>query len=132
MKNLLGILVFSILATSCQKNFDEQCVLLAKEHTLKICPQQIGKDIVMDSMVYTPATQTMAYYHTLSNELDNEQNIKRNLLRFRNGMVENIQSSVELRQMKEKKVNFCYAYRSKKTKKEIIKVLITPKDYFKN
>ena len=73
MKRFAYLILFSAFLFSCQESLEDRCMREAKEFTEKYCPSPIAKDIMQDSMVFDKSTHTLAYYYSLSGQLDNEE-----------------------------------------------------------
>lgn len=123
------ILVLFVYTACKQETFDERCLRETKAYTERFCPQRVGKDIVLDSITYSITTRTRSYYHTLSGEYDNAELMKQSANTFKQEALNSIRNSVEMKAMKDKKVNFVYIFHSKSSHKELLRTTFTYDDY---
>lgn len=125
----LLLLVLSLTLFSCQESFDKRCQREAIEYTAKFCPQNVAPGITMDSMTYDIPARTMTYYYSIAKELDNQEVINKNAEEFKGAMLNSIKNSLELKRCKDEGIIFKYIYRSSTTRKELLNITFTEKDY---
>lgn len=149
MKKSLFITISAMLiltATSCHhETFDERCAREAKEYTIKLCPRQISKGFVLDSMAYYKTSEgdkiverKFTYYYTFSGDFDNNldklmtefpDTARKRLDEFKTTMLNELTTSVQLKQYKDKGFNFEYIYFSAKKKAPVLQFKFTKSDY---
>lgn len=139
--------IISLLSTaSCKhESFDERCAREAKDYTMKQCPQQIAKDITLDSMTYNKTGEgdnvtdrKFTYYYTFSGMQDSLLNrmieevpdtARKRLDEFKSSMLNALATSVQLKAYKDKGFIFEYIYFSTKKKAPILQFKFAKEDY---
>lgn len=145
MKKLLIIPLVAVIAmASCKhESFDERCAREAREFTMKQCPQQIDKDLILDSMVYSGNEKTgkdrcFSYYYTFKGMQDSLLNkmiteypdtARRRLDDFKKSLLNSLANSVQMKPYKDKGFDFEYVYYSTKKKGVILQFRFTKADY---
>ncbi len=131
MHKSLLILLLAMLLTACGgESFDERCSRETAEFTKTQCPRRIDEATRIDSMVYEPETKTIYYYYTVNGELDDEERFTSEMRDvFREGLLQSITGSIELKAYKEHNVNFGYRYYSVTDGKLLMEETLTPADY---
>ena len=112
-----------------QESFDERLVRESEEYSQRFCPQRLGRDIVLDSITYSIQTQTRTYHHTLSGELDNRALIQSTSQTFRTEALKTLKNSIDMKTMKDQKINFIYLFRSASTHEILLSTKFTANDY---
>ncbi len=109
---------------------DERLKREAETFTATKCPMDVDKCTTIDSMVFHTDSRELAYYYTLYGEIDHDSLFTDEILEtFRLNVVDELRSSISMRQYKEAGVTFVYDYRSKKSGKEYLKIVISPEEY---
>ena len=129
------ICIFALCAStlsSCQEDFDHHLQREAITYTKKHCPQNIEKDIILDSATYNITTRTYTQWHTLTGFLDSPQAHKAsldNLEKLKGKLISTLRGDTKWETCKENNINFAYAYRSASKNKQLFKIILTPNDY---
>ncbi len=127
--------IFALLALvsvcSCSyESRDERLKHEAEAFTATKCPMGVDKCTTIDSMVFNTSTRELAYHYTLFGEIDHDSLFTDELREtFKSNVVNELKGSISMRQYKEAEVTFVYDYRSKKTGKEYLRIIITPEEY---
>jgi PBP1b-binding outer membrane lipoprotein LpoB len=116
-----------LLFCSCQENIDERIAREAEEYTRRNCPNSM-ENIVLDSMVYKPATRTIIYYNTLGENIDNDY-VRSQSEEMKEAVRKSVKEDLTIKYYKENEIKFRYVYRSHDGKDTVLNILVTPKDY---
>ena len=121
----------ALLLGACSwESRDERFLREANKFTENQCPKEMDDYTIMDSVVFTPSTQTYAYYYTVKDVLDNDTLYTAELYDlFHDKVLGEIKSSITMKTMKEAGLNFLYAYRSKTSGKVLMQLEFSEKDY---
>ena len=130
MKRFAYLILFSAVLTSCQESLEDRCMREAKEFTQKYCPSPIARDIMQDSMVFYKSTHTLAYYYSLSGQLDNEELMNDMRDTYYEQLLIQVRNATSLKTYKEAGYTFSYIYHSaSKPTQELLGVTFTAEDY---
>lgn len=129
MNRLFFVILISAFLCSCQESLTERCTREAKEYTDKNCPQKIGKELILDSVTFTAATNAMGYHYTATGSLDDMEMMNANSKKFRELMNHEIRNSTNLKQYKDAGFSFEYVYTSEKNKNTLLVLRFEEKDY---
>lgn len=125
----LGILfVFS----ACKRmSKDEKFKQELEQYTQKECPRQTDPYTRMDSVCYDIKSRTRSEYYMVMNELDNDSIFadERLMEGFREDLLKELKSSIQLKQYKDEGITFRYIYRSLSSSKTKLELTFTPEDY---
>ena len=124
MKKILLLMMVAMGLTACHENLGERAAREAQEFTKKSCPMEIAEGIIIDSMTFNKATETVYYYYTLSGVLDTTltEEMKKQTKELRN--------TPTLKAYKDAGFGFHYIFRSQKDKKKVLlDYNFTKKDY---
>lgn len=140
-----GFICLLSIASCKHESFDERCAREAKDYTMKQCPQQIDKGIMLDSMTYSKtgkddnvSNRKFTYYYTFSGMQDSLLNrmlkevpdtARKRLDDFKKAMLNGLTTSVQLKPYKDKGFIFEYIYYSTKTKAPILQFKFIKEDY---
>ncbi len=112
MKRIIFPLLLSALVlTACQESLEERCAREAKEFTEKQCPSQIAANMVIDSLVFEPASHTLKYCYTLESVLDNAEQLQQHDLRAM--LLKELRNTTQMKLYKDAGYTFRYVYYSK-------------------
>lgn len=129
MKKYLFLLMTSLIViTSCQKSKEKVFEEWAKDYT-KHCPVILDEFTRVDSMVYFPLTNTNCYYYTVTGSMDNADSIRNNKEELIKSLTDGVINSINLKPYKDYHTTLEYIYYSSKTKKELLKIAVTPQMY---
>ncbi len=120
---------FSLVFASCGESLEDKAERDAKEFTQKYCPTPVVNFERTDSMTFDKATKTCVYWRTLSGQADREAVIKANEPKLKGVIKQSLVNNPGLKKHKEAGFNFRYVYRSMKTKKILLDITFTKKDY---
>lgn len=107
--NCLHLLVLSVWLCSCQESIDERAVHEARKYTAKNCPIEIAPGVVSDSLVYDRSTRTLNYHFSVEGDADV---IRIDSIEAREGLLQTVANSTNLRIYKKAGFRFRYTYRS--------------------
>jgi len=134
MKKTIILVSLSILIGifyGCKKeSLDERIARECADFTKKECPKSIDEWTQMDSTKYTAADKTVHYFYTVKGKLDVDS-IYTDELReiFHEQLLNNINSSIVLREYKEYDCSFHYTYISATTGNTYVEYTFGPVDY---
>ena len=127
-KTLFIIIALAFTLTGCKKQtFEERVMADVENFNKKEAPKKMDIYTTLDSMNYEPATQTIGYYYTISGIADDPDMFPADA--FRQQLVQNVRSSLQLKPHKEHACNFHYCYFSQSTGRPLLDVTFTPEDY---
>ena len=112
MKKTALLLMSIVLLTACQETLEDRCAREAKEYTEKHCPTLVAEDVIMDSMTFDKATQTIGYCYTVKGAIDDSTVINSN--EPRKLLLEQVKNSTNLKLYKDAGYSFRYTYYSTK------------------
>lgn len=128
------LLLFPALAATvgCQENFDQFLVREAREYTEKHCPAIVAPDTRLDSATYDPAARTYHYWYTLTGQLDRPEaiaHLQTQQTTLRKELAAQLRATPAMKQCIEARINFGYTYCSATSRRPVVRVLVTPRDY---
>ncbi len=134
MKKTIILVSLSILVgifCGCKKeSLDERIARECADFTKKECPKSIDQWTQMDSTRYTPSDRTVHYFYTVKGKLDVDSIYTEELKDiFHEQLLNNINSSIILREYKEYGCSFHYTYISETTGKTYVEYTFRPGDY---
>lgn len=95
---------------SCHRTTrEEQCLEMVK-HEKRRLPRNVTKGITLDSMRYETKSQTLVYYHTMSDSVYTDEMISYGKPQLQHNIRQDIINSVSLKRLKEEGVSFRYVY----------------------
>ena len=123
-----AVMMAATVLSACQETLQERCAREAREYTERKCPVAVGKDIIMDSMYFVPATNTICYSYTLHGELDDStvfQNTNPRQL-----LLHDLRNATGMKLYKDAGYSMRYIYYSAKNKgTKLVDETFTKKDY---
>ena len=129
MKRIIYLIIPVFLTIACQEKLEDRCAREAKEYTQKKCPSPVGKNTIIDSMIFYRPTLTIHYYYTLTGDADNQEAIK-NTADLRERLLEQVKNTTSMKEYKDAGYNIAYTYFSQKDKGKILfDVIFTKNDY---
>ena len=129
MKKFLLLMTVVMGLTACHENLGERAAREAQDFTKKSCPMEISDGIIIDSMTFDAATETVCYHYTLSGILDTTltEEIKE---QTKEKMLDGVRNTPTLKVYKDAGFGFHYIFRSHKDKKKVLlDYHFTKKDY---
>lgn len=125
-----GLLLLMLTLSSChQKSYDEKISQQTAESNQN-CPQRMDQYTVLDSMHYDIPTRTMGYYYSIQGDMDVDTAYTDTVVEaFRTAILKNLRSSIDIKELKDSNTNFVYVYTSQKSKRRLMQLKYTPKDY---
>lgn len=126
---MVFIPVLAVTVSCGQEDYEDRLEREAREFTQRFCPKRLENHVILDSIAYDKKTRSRIDYHTVSGMIDDSAVMKQSEETFRQKAVEGIRKSVEMKNLKDKGVNFVYKFRSEKSRKELLSVTVTPDDY---
>ena len=130
MKKILIISFCAIAFLSCQESLEKRLQREYKEYTEKNCPQRInlidnyGNPVTLwlDSIVFSPETQTLSHYYRTSQGFDAEEQTAT--------LLQQLKSDTKFVVHREHGYKFHYLYRLEQKPDSILyEVTFTSKDY---
>jgi hypothetical protein len=127
-KTIFIALTLAFTLTGCKKQTFEDRVIADVEHfNTKEAPKHMDVYTTLDSMNYDKSTQTIGYYYTVNGIADDVELFP--AAPFRQQLLQNVRSSLQLKPHKEHGCNFRYCYLSQTTGRPLLDVTFTPEDY---
>ncbi len=124
----LKIFCLSLLASLCAcTGFDDRMKAETKAYTSRHCPQKMDEVTTKDSLTYD--TETRTYWRHCSIAPEYVEIISRKSGDVRNALLMELMNDASLKECKDENINFGYTYCAADTKKEILRLVLTPKDY---
>lgn len=116
---------------SCKKETkDERIKRETAEFTEKNCPSKVDEYTTMDSAVYDMQTHKLTYHYTMKGELDNDSIYTEEVLStFREKVLNEIKTSIQMKNYKDAGLSFAYQYISDKSGKILVSLEITKEEY---
>lgn len=103
------IVVMCMLASCHRATREEQCLEMVK-HEKRRLPRNVTKGVILDSMKYDANTNTIVYYHTMSDSVYTDEMISRGRAQLQQNLQLDIINSVSLKRLKDEGVSFKYVY----------------------
>lgn len=125
MRNIIYLILLSMMITSCQESLEERCNRELKDYTTKNCPVAVDKFTIQDSVTYDSPKRAIHYYYTLSGNADNINNLRN----ARVILKEQLRNNTSIMAYKDDGFNFIYTYYSKSSGKILIEHMLTKEDY---
>ena len=129
MKKILLLVTVVLGLTACHEDMAKRASREAQEFTKKSCPMQMSDAIIMDSMTFDQATETVIYHYTLTGALDTTitDEMKKQTQEM---MLDGVRNETSLKPYKDAGFGFRYVFRSEKDKKKVLlDYNFTKKDY---
>ena len=105
--SLVGICL--VLGACHRKTREEQCVEMVR-HEKRRLPRNVTRGVVLDSIKYDVKTNTIVYYHTMSDSVYTDEMIEYGKAQLQQNLQQDIINSVSLKQLKDEGVSFRYVY----------------------
>ncbi len=80
-------------------------------------------------MVYDSKTNTNSNYYTISGNIDNQDSIQKNKQYMESSMIAAVRNSLDLKEYKDFNTTIEYIYFSERSKKELLRIAISPRLY---
>lgn len=114
---LLILLCTLMTVLSCHRQTrEEQCLEMVK-HEKRRLPRNVTKGVVLDSIRFDTRTQTLVYYHTMSDTVYTDEMIDYGRDRLEEDLQQEIVNSVALKRLKDEGISFKYIYIGSETKR---------------
>ena len=120
MKKLIVIAIATLALTACQKSMEDRAEAEARAYTQKYCPTPVYNFTRTDSLVFDRTSRTFVYHCSLTDEMDDSTVISQNSEKLRNGLLQSIRESTNLRVYKEAEFSFRYLVRSAKNPQQVL------------
>jgi len=121
-----------LLTSSCQESKGERFEREAREYTEKNCPQKLDQEgvFVLDSMVFrNDGSRVMRNFYTVDLDSAGLQAFNEKTEDMRKLLLDAIQNSADMRNVRDEGLSVEYIYRDKSTGKEIGVFRFTKEDY---
>ncbi len=132
MKNKVILLMVVLLGfTACkrQSSFYERCKNDAKEQTKRLCPRQIDKGIILDSINFLEKQRTFEYFYTMEDSLFPPELLNAHKEDLRALLCKSLKNSIELKRYKENNIAFQYIYFYRHSGEQALIYTFTKADY---
>lgn len=128
---LLAFMLMALSFVSCQESKRDRIEREAREYTEKSCPRAEFQDIIyLDSLVcHNDSLNNYVYYYSVKADSQMVQQMKSGYDDARKVLLKGVRNSIDLRYIKEERLNIVYAYYDAQTHKLIQKYVFTPNDY---
>ncbi len=87
------------------------------KHEKRRLPRNVTKGIILDSILYETKSQTLVYYHTMSDSVYTDEMIDYGKAELQRGIQQDIVNSVSLKRLKDEGISFRYVYMGSDTKR---------------
>jgi hypothetical protein len=118
--NRIVVLLAVVVAAACMSchraTREEQCLEMVK-HEKRRLPRNVTKGIILDSILYETKSQTLVYYHTMSDSVYTDEMIDYGKAELQRGIQQDIVNSVSLKRLKDEGISFRYVYMGSDTKR---------------
>ena len=117
-KIVVFIVAFTLMSVvSCHRQTrEEQCLEMVK-HEKRRLPRNVTKGVVLDSIRFDTRSQTLVYYHTMSDSIYTDEMIDYGRDRLEQDLQQEIVNSVALKRLKDEGISFKYVYIGSDTKR---------------
>lgn len=124
----LGLL---IMFSSCSRETkDEKFRRDFRQFTERECPKEMDPYTRQDSVAYDIPSRTLTFYYTVKGDLDNDTIYTNELTDpFREMLLKDLKSSIQLKQYKDEGITFRHNYRSSSTGETLLEIAFTSEDY---
>ncbi len=113
-----------------QDTFEDSIRLEVRNFNINKAPQVIDDSQTLDSLSYDESTQTITNYYTVRGEADNDSVYSNQIVTLqREGLLQELRKSNELRPYKMHGLIFRYVYRSSKSDKIYMDLSFGPEEY---
>lgn len=129
MNKYISLMIVAATLTACQESLEDKADREAREYTEKFCPTPEQNGVITDSLTFDRKTHAFVNYYTFCGELDNDSVVKANAQKFRDFLKQQTRQNVTATAYKDAGYMYRYIYRSQKTKKTLLEVKVTKKDY---
>ncbi len=106
-------ILFAVLVAMCaschRTTHEEQCLEMVK-HEKRRLPRNVTKGIILDSIRYETNSQTLVYYHTMSDSVYTDEMIDYGKSQLQSNIQQDIVNSVSLKRLKDEGISFRYVY----------------------
>ena len=120
--------VIAMTMAACQESLEQKAAHEALMFTQKNCPAQMSDNLIIDSLVFEPATHTLHYYYTLTGVSDSVG--MSNGETFRKVLLTDLKNMTSLQIYKEAGYQFAYTYHSQKEPTKVLyEAVFSEKDY---
>ncbi len=132
-KSIISIVLCTLFLTftGCRReNIDERIHREAKEFTEKNCPREMDPYTTIDSACYDMKNRIYSYNYTVQGLLDVDSIYTDELLNsFRETLLGQIKTSIQMKALKDQGVTFAYRYFSQESGKTLMNITFTKEDY---
>lgn len=108
----IAILSVYTLASGCTNNRKADILENNSQKINKTCPVRIDSLLVLDSTYYNRDNNSMTYFYTASDFLDDSLLINNNYDEIKSSLIDALDNSVDMRKYLEYKVTIIYQYNS--------------------
>lgn len=126
---IMAVMSVLLLAGCNQESIEERLQRECKEYTKRRCPEDQGKNSILDSMVFDIKTHTLNHYYRLYGDADNEENARMKKGELHDEMIKAIREDTGYKRYKEEGFSFRYIARSDSSGRVIYDETFTKDDY---
>ncbi len=125
------VIVTALSLVSCQESKRDRIEREAREYTEKSCPRAEFQDIIyLDSLVcHNDSLDNYVYYYSVRADSVMLERMKSGYDDARRLLLKGVRNSIDLRYIKNERLNIVYAYYDAETHELIQKYVFTPSDY---
>lgn len=129
-KVLMFFGLLALLFAGChQESLEERAHREAQEYTRKHCPQDLGNNVFLDSMVFEKDSRTLIQYCRISQASDYEEVILQKRAELDDGMIKATRQDVAYKRYRDAGCSFRYILRSDSSQKVLYDRIVTKDDY---
>ena len=126
---LLMLILFVLSGCNPQANFSVRCKREAEQQNKRLCPREVDKGVMLDSIKFREDSLMFEYYYTMEDSLYPQEGIQKYKNDIRENLRKKIVNSIEMKRYKENGVAFNYIYLYRNTREKALEYLFTKADY---
>ena len=120
MKKIILIATAILALTACQKSMEDRAAYEARAYTQKYCPTPVYNSTRTDSLVFDRSSRTFVYHCSLTDQMDDVQVLNEHRETLRQGLLQSIRESTNLKLFKDNDFAFRYVIRSTKNPQQVL------------
>lgn len=119
-KILFPVLALLSLSACHHETIEERAEREAQEYTQKVCPTPVVNFTRTDSLVFDKATNTLIYYCSFTDKMDDAKIVDANKQKISDGLREGLLNDTGIKTYREAGIHFKYVVHSDKTPKKVL------------
>lgn len=120
MKKIIIIALAALSLTACKKSIEDKAAEEARAYTQKFCPTPVYNFTRTDSLGFDRISRTFIYYCALTDQMDDVQVLNEHRETLRQGLLQSIRESTNLKLFKDNDFAFRYVIRSTKNPQQVL------------